>query len=130
MQMQEKQRTEDKSENSQRQQYIIMLGLTHDKFKKGKGTALTVLVFQGLCQQPLGSRTQYSSPTTTLTAKVLFETSCNTMRWLQGSAIIILHQTRGVLLQPLGWCCVDCVIHHERDVREEQRPYICGANKQ
>jgi len=24
-----------------------------------------------------------------------------------------------VLLQPLGWCCVDCVIHHERDVREE-----------
>jgi len=25
-----------------------------------------------------------------------------------------------VLLQPLWWCCVDCVIHHERDVREEQ----------
>ena len=25
-----------------------------------------------------------------------------------------------VLLQPLRWCCVDCVIHHERDVREEQ----------
>ena len=24
-----------------------------------------------------------------------------------------------VLLQPLRWCCVDCVIHHERDVREE-----------
>jgi len=24
------------------------------------------------------------------------------------------------LLQPLRWCCVDCVIHHERDVREEQ----------
>ena len=24
-----------------------------------------------------------------------------------------------VLLQPLQWCCVDCVIHHERDVREE-----------
>jgi len=23
-------------------------------------------------------------------------------------------------LQPLRWCCVDCVIHHERDVREEQ----------
>ena len=23
------------------------------------------------------------------------------------------------LLQPLRWCCVDCVIHHERDVREE-----------
>jgi len=22
------------------------------------------------------------------------------------------------LLQPLRWCCVDCVIHHERDVRE------------
>jgi len=25
----------------------------------------------------------------------------------------------GILLQPLRWCCVDYVIHHERDVREE-----------
>jgi len=25
----------------------------------------------------------------------------------------------GMLLQPLQWRCVDCVIHHERDVREE-----------
>jgi len=25
-----------------------------------------------------------------------------------------------VVLQPLRWCWVDCVIHHERDVREEQ----------
>ena len=25
-----------------------------------------------------------------------------------------------ILLQPLRWCCVDCVIHHERNVREEQ----------
>jgi len=24
------------------------------------------------------------------------------------------------LLQPLRWCCVDCMIHHKRDVREEQ----------
>jgi len=23
-------------------------------------------------------------------------------------------------LQPFRWCCVDCVIHHERDVSEEQ----------
>jgi len=28
------------------------------------------------------------------------------------------------MLQPLQWRCVDCVIHHERDVREEQQ-YIC-----
>jgi len=27
----------------------------------------------------------------------------------------------GMLLQPLRWRCVDCVIHHERDVREEQK---------
>ena len=27
----------------------------------------------------------------------------------------------GMLLQPLRWCCVDCVIHHERDVCEEQK---------
>ena len=26
-----------------------------------------------------------------------------------------------VMLQPLRWCCVDCVIHHERDVCEEQK---------
>jgi len=26
-----------------------------------------------------------------------------------------------ILLQPLRWCCIDCVIHHERDVREEQK---------
>ena len=26
-----------------------------------------------------------------------------------------------MLLQPLRWCCVDCVIRHERDVREEQK---------
>ena len=25
-----------------------------------------------------------------------------------------------ILLQPLRWCCVDCVIHHEWDVRGEQ----------
>ena len=31
------------------------------------------------------------------------------------------------LLQPLRWRCVECVIHHERDVREV---CICGANKQ
>jgi len=26
-----------------------------------------------------------------------------------------------LLLQPLRWCCVDCMIHHEWDVREEQK---------
>ena len=26
----------------------------------------------------------------------------------------------GMLLQPLRWCCVDCVIHYGRDVREEK----------
>jgi len=26
-----------------------------------------------------------------------------------------------LVLQPLRCCCVDCVIHHERDVREEQK---------
>ena len=30
-----------------------------------------------------------------------------------------------LVLQPLRWCCIDCVIHHERDVREEQhRTYV------
>ena len=32
----------------------------------------------------------------------------------------------GMLLQPLRWCSVDCVIHHERDVREEQHHgFLC-----
>jgi len=26
-----------------------------------------------------------------------------------------------LLLQPLWWCCVECVIHHEWDVCEEQQ---------
>ena len=29
----------------------------------------------------------------------------------------------------LWWCCVKCVIHHERDMREEQHDNIRGANK-
>ena len=28
----------------------------------------------------------------------------------------------GMLLQPLRWCCVECVIHNERNVGEEQHP--------
>ena len=30
----------------------------------------------------------------------------------------------GMLLQPLQWHCIECVIHHEQDVREKQQ-YIC-----
>jgi len=32
---------------------------------------------------------------------------------------VVCCEKEGMLLQPLRWCCVDCVIHHERDVREE-----------
>jgi len=32
------------------------------------------------------------------------------------------------VLQPLTEHCVECAIHHERDVHDEQHPY--GANKQ
>jgi len=34
-----------------------------------------------------------------------------------------------VLLQPFNWRCVECAIQHERDVREEQHPYICGVKQ-
>jgi len=34
---------------------------------------------------------------------------------------VVRCEKEGMLLQPLRWCCVDCVIHHERDVREEQK---------
>ena len=36
---------------------------------------------------------------------------------------------KGMLLQPLQWLCVDCVIHHERDVHEEQQ-YIYEWHEQ
>jgi len=35
-----------------------------------------------------------------------------------------------MLLQTLGWRCTKRTVHHERNVREEQRQYICGTNKQ
>jgi len=34
---------------------------------------------------------------------------------------VVRCKKEGMLLQLLQWCCVDCVIHHERDVREEQK---------
>jgi len=34
---------------------------------------------------------------------------------------VVCWKKEGMLLQPLRFCCVDCVIHHERDVREEQK---------
>jgi len=50
-----------------------------------------------------------------------------TVIFLYGSASYSCAQfSHTLLLQPLQWCCVDCVIHHERDVREEQK-YICVA---
>ena len=39
------------------------------------------------------------------------------MKWSQQAVV----KTWLALLQPLRWCCADCVIHHERDVREEQK---------
>jgi len=44
--------------------------------------------------------------------------------------LMVLYKKEMVVLQPLRWRCVDCVIHHGRDVREEQHHYICSANKQ
>jgi len=38
---------------------------------------------------------------------------------------VVRCKKEGMLLQSLRWFCVDCVIHHERDVREEQI-YICA----
>ena len=32
---------------------------------------------------------------------------------------VVRCKIEGMLLQPLQWCCVDCAIHHKRDVREE-----------
>jgi len=34
---------------------------------------------------------------------------------------VVRCKKEGMLLQTLRWRCVECVIHHERDVREEQK---------
>jgi len=34
---------------------------------------------------------------------------------------VVCFKKEVMLLQPLRWCCVDCMIHHEWDVREEQQ---------
>ena len=34
---------------------------------------------------------------------------------------VLLCKKEGILSQRLRWCCVDCMIHHELDVREEQK---------
>jgi len=34
---------------------------------------------------------------------------------------VVRCKKEGMLLQPLRWRCIDCVIHHEQDVREEQK---------
>jgi len=39
---------------------------------------------------------------------------------------VVRCKKEGMLLQPLCWCCVECVIHHEQDVRKEQQ-YIYVA---
>ena len=51
------------------------------------------------------------------------ENASNVFSWC---AVYTVHP----MLQPLRWRCVERAIHHERDVREEQYPDICGANKQ
>jgi len=51
-----------------------------------------------------------------------FHTNSAVSRQVYIHALQVLHLLR--------WRCADFVIHHERDVREEQHPHISGANKQ
>jgi len=46
--------------------------------------------------------------------------SCGVQPSHKERAIGAVHcKKEGMLLQPLRWCCVDCAIHHEREMREE-----------
>jgi len=38
---------------------------------------------------------------------------------IQKSQYLKVFHVTCVVLQPLQWRCVDCMIHHEQDVREE-----------
>ena len=44
-----------------------------------------------------------------------FQSTKTDKSWSNSTVSLLL------VLQPLRWCCVDCVIHHEGDVREEQK---------
>jgi len=47
--------------------------------------------------------------------------SCHVKPSQKEHAISAVHSKKeGTLLQPLRWCCIECVIHRERDVREEK----------
>jgi len=53
--------------------------------------------------------------------------SCRVQPSHKESGISVVRcKKEGMLLQPLQWRCIACVIHHKRDVREEQE-YICVA---
>jgi len=46
--------------------------------------------------------------------------SCGVQPSHKERMIGVVHcKKEGMLLQPLRWCCVDCLIDHEQDVREE-----------
>jgi len=55
-----------------------------------------------------------------LKARLSFQTNYNLSMQYQYMLL------SGVAIPPLRWCCVDCVIHHERDMHEEQK-YMCVA---
>ena len=46
--------------------------------------------------------------------------SCGSSGFPPLSLFVMVMLKGRLLLQPLQWCCVDGVIHHERDVHEEQ----------
>ena len=51
-----------------------------------------------------------------------FVATNNQWKWWYTARILCFNNSSKeiVLLQPLCWRCVECVIHHERDVRKEQ----------
>jgi len=43
---------------------------------------------------------------------------------------VVCCKKEGILLELLSWLCVECVIHHEWVVHEEQHPYIYMRREQ
>ena len=55
--------------------------------------------------------------------------SCQVQPSQKEHAIGAVHcENEGMLLQPLRWRYVECVIHHEWDLYEEQHPYVVRAS--
>jgi len=86
---------------------------------------LLAATVQSFAHMPLGISDRNTSKTQQNNAVTTMWRSCGVQPSHKERAIgMVRCKKEEMLLQPPRWCCVDCVIHHKRYVRDEQK-YIC-----